>query len=162
MARVAICALLHEKRKAGRSAQLRLLTRRCRPRFPYRDRSLAAVPAEVSEITSSFGATFLFAARVFPRKLAGSRRCGEMADATDLKSVFAKAKCGFESRHRHPLKRDFTRDKWHTTRFRQLRINTHENAENRNLFESTICQPRLRLHLFICRLQSTTSAKQPQ
>src|SRR4030095_2967201 len=31
-------------------------------------------------------------------------RCGEMADATDLKSVFAKAKCGFESRHRHPLK----------------------------------------------------------
>ncbi len=27
-------------------------------------------------------------------------RCGEMADATDLKSVFTKVKCGFESRHR--------------------------------------------------------------
>ena len=37
-------------------------------------------------------------------------RCGEMADATDLKSVFEKSKCGFESRHRHPLKRRFTRE----------------------------------------------------
>lgn len=27
-----------------------------------------------------------------------------MADATDLKSVFAKAKCGFESRRRHLCK----------------------------------------------------------
>jgi hypothetical protein len=43
-------------------------------------------------------------------KSASSRRCGEMADATDLKSVFAKAKCGFESRHRQPLKSDFKRE----------------------------------------------------
>lgn len=28
-------------------------------------------------------------------------RCGEMADTTDLKSVGAKAPCGFESRHRY-------------------------------------------------------------
>ena len=28
-------------------------------------------------------------------------RCGEMADATDLKSVPVKTGCGFESRHRH-------------------------------------------------------------
>ena len=28
-------------------------------------------------------------------------RCGEMADATDLKSVFTKVECGFESRHRY-------------------------------------------------------------
>ena len=28
-------------------------------------------------------------------------RCGEMADATDLKSVRVKTLCGFESRHRH-------------------------------------------------------------
>jgi hypothetical protein len=35
-------------------------------------------------------------------------RCGEMADATDLKSVPAKAGYGFESHHRHPLKSDFS------------------------------------------------------
>ena len=44
-------------------------------------------------------------------------RCGEMADATDLKSVFAKAKCGFESRHRHPLSFGFTRENRQTMRF---------------------------------------------
>jgi len=35
------------------------------------------------------------------------RRCGEMADATDLKSVPAKAGYGFESHHRQPRKRPF-------------------------------------------------------
>jgi hypothetical protein len=35
-------------------------------------------------------------------------RCGEMADATDLKSVLVKTRCGFESRHRHTLKSVFS------------------------------------------------------
>ena len=32
------------------------------------------------------------------------RRCGEMADAQDLKSWAHKKACGFESHHRHHLK----------------------------------------------------------
>ena len=37
------------------------------------------------------------------------RRCGEMADATDLKSVLAKARYGFESHHRHQRRSLFAR-----------------------------------------------------
>jgi hypothetical protein len=33
-------------------------------------------------------------------------RCGEMADAQDLKSWDGKTSCGFESHHRHHLQRD--------------------------------------------------------
>jgi hypothetical protein len=36
------------------------------------------------------------------------RRCGGMVDATDLKSVLAKAGYGFESHHRQPRKRNLT------------------------------------------------------
>src|SRR4051794_24125866 len=37
-------------------------------------------------------------------------RCGEMADATDLKSVGLNGPCRFESGHRHPLEPRFTRE----------------------------------------------------
>jgi hypothetical protein len=36
-----------------------------------------------------------------------TRRCGGMADATDLKSVERQLSCGFESRHRHQLPEPF-------------------------------------------------------
>ena len=66
--------------------------------------------------------------------LARQGRCGEMADATDLKSVLAKAGYGFESHHRHPRKSRFTRG----TRPRILngrsRTDAHENAPKRSLF----------------------------
>jgi hypothetical protein len=52
-------------------------------------------------------------------------RCGEMADATDLKSVPAKAGYGFESHHRHPLKSDFTRENRSIWQFRRLRLVAH-------------------------------------
>jgi hypothetical protein len=62
------------------------------------------------------------------------RRCGEMADATDLKSVPAKAGYGFESHHRHPLKCEFTRENCWSFRLCALRTVAHENARNRCLF----------------------------
>src|SRR5437899_8832576 len=42
-----------------------------------------------------------------------------MADATDLKSVPAKAGYGFDSHHRHPLKCNFTREDAETPRLRE-------------------------------------------
>ena len=62
------------------------------------------------------------------------RRCGEMADATDLKSVPAKAGYGFESHHRHPLKCEFMRENCWSFRLCALRTVAHENARNRCLF----------------------------
>ena len=40
-----------------------------------------------------------------------------MADATDLKSVLVKTGCGFESRHRHPLKRGLYRENYQSIGF---------------------------------------------
>src|ERR1700736_4804968 len=57
-----------------------------------------------------------------------------MADATDLKSVLAKARYGFESHHRHPLKRDFTRVNRKKRFVRRFRNFTHQNAQITRLF----------------------------
>ena len=62
------------------------------------------------------------------------RRCGEMADATDLKSVPAKAGYGFESHHRHPRKRDFDREKCQNSPFSRFRMFAHGNARIDRLF----------------------------
>jgi hypothetical protein len=89
----------------------------------------------------------------FPRKLARSRRCGEMADATDLKSVFAKAKCGFESRHRQPLKNDFKRESGEF-----LGSGSCESSRMKTQQIAVYSSTAPRLHLSRLRMQSTARA----
>ena len=57
-----------------------------------------------------------------------------MADATDLKSVSINLECGFESRHRHPLKRHFARGKGIAERSGLICNDAQRNARKRNLF----------------------------
>jgi hypothetical protein len=64
------------------------------------------------------------------------RRCGEMADATDLKSVLAKARYGFESHHRHPPKSDFTRE----NRSKLSAESIAHGCETKGMKTQSICQ----------------------
>ena len=54
---------------------------------------------------SVLSAESIFAGLAKSLECTPQRRCGGMVDATDLKSVLAKAGYGFESHHRHPRKR---------------------------------------------------------
>jgi hypothetical protein len=69
-----------------------------------------------------------------------------MADATDLKSVPAKAGYGFESHHRHPLKSDFTRENRSIWQFRRLRMVAIETQELTSCFVNYSPTARLGLH----------------
>src|SRR5438309_11035434 len=59
------------------------------------------------------------------------RRCGGMVDATDLKSVLAKAGYGFESHHRHPRKPNLARYNslgYNFVGYEWSRTKTHKNT----------------------------------
>ena len=62
------------------------------------------------------------------------RRCGGMVDATDLKSVLAKAGYGFESHHRHRRKWDFTRENRSELQSSRLRMVAPRNARKHRIF----------------------------
>ena len=51
-----------------------------------------------------------------------SSQCGEMADARDLKSLFAKAECGFESRRRQSSYMVFSVNKISGLRYAKHRL----------------------------------------
>src|SRR5437879_11071442 len=70
-----------------------------------------------------------------PRRVHALRRCGEMADATDLKSVLAKSEVWVRIPSSAPLKSQFAREKSGKLTNLRLRTVPQRKARKRSLFD---------------------------